>query len=404
MKKMIKLNQKETAEFSFEEIVEKYQNYLNNTVWGYFSTLKKLEQHTSHLDKEDLYQQALIALYKAYNNYDYDYKHNNPNDNYDETDKMGFYPYMDKMVKGEMSRLYRDELKLRRKDYNIHEINLNSFDTPICKNSDDKDMFLSDIIADEDDNYASLLDSMEVFKLFKFLSIEEKEIMHDRYFNDLTQLELARKYKVSQAQISRTIRKSIKKIQSGEIKEKEDMAKRSKVDYSEVKKMLYDNARDTISYHDLISDVAKRFKIKDTTMVSNLYRLYGADVISEIKNKCKADASRMVNRINPQDLLQSDNEVMPSIAPIETPKYPNNIDLSNTIIKQDPVNNALNGLRIKSLEVEFDSFIGDFKEDTMVMDLYCYDEEDLNRLTIEDLEKFKSDIDKAINLLKMFNQ
>lgn len=347
MKKMMKLNQNSTGEYSFEEIVSFYSNYLNKAVSIQFEMLKKMDQHTIHIDKEDVFQYALIGLNKAYNNYNYYYKSDNPDDKYDEQDHMGFFPYMDRMVKGEIKRYCRDELKLRRKDYNMHEIKMSSLNAPVVSNNngDDKEMFYSDIIEDNFDGFNELLDTLEIESILDLVDTKERDLIYDRFFNDMTQVELAKKYKVTQVQISRNLTKILKKI-----KERIEMKK---------------------------------------------------------KNANK----RAVNRINPMELAQESKTktIMPEIkntdlepkVHITMPELKPELEITQTptIVVE---NNALSGLRVKNMEIEFDCFSASFNNKGLVMDLYDYDEEELNVLTIEDLERFKSDIDKAINLLKMF--
>jgi len=75
---------------------------------------------------------------------------------------------------------------------------------------DNKNVELYDIVSYEETGYnENILDlKIELEKLPK----EEKELIIDRYFNDLTQSEVSKKQNTSQAQISRSEAKILKKL------------------------------------------------------------------------------------------------------------------------------------------------------------------------------------------------
>lgn len=85
-----------------------------------------------------------------------------------------------------------------------------SLDYALNEEDDNKNIELYDIVSYEESGYnESILDlKMELEKL----SSEEKELIIDRYFNDLTQSEVSKKQNTSQAQISRNEAKILKKL------------------------------------------------------------------------------------------------------------------------------------------------------------------------------------------------
>lgn len=85
-----------------------------------------------------------------------------------------------------------------------------SLDYALNEEDDNKNVELYDLVSYEEAGYnESILDlKMELEKL----PMEEKELIIDRYFNDLTQSEVSKKQNTSQAQISRSEAKILKKL------------------------------------------------------------------------------------------------------------------------------------------------------------------------------------------------
>jgi len=85
-----------------------------------------------------------------------------------------------------------------------------SLDYALNEEDDNKNVELYDIVSYEETGYnENILDlKIELEKLPK----EEKELIIDRYFNDLTQSEVSKKQNTSQAQISRSEAKILKKL------------------------------------------------------------------------------------------------------------------------------------------------------------------------------------------------
>lgn len=76
----------------------------------------------------------------------------------------------------------------------------------------EKVMSDSDNIQSEDAEKNRLIDSMLLSDLLKSLTSEEQEIIRLRYYEELTQADIARRYKTSQVQISRMEKKILLKL------------------------------------------------------------------------------------------------------------------------------------------------------------------------------------------------
>lgn len=181
--------------------------------WEYYRYSQKFEMHMSHIDKDDLKQIADIAIFKAYDRYDHEFT-KDEYENYDKKNCIGFYPFLKKTIKGEILRYIRDSLKIRRKDYNIHEIAVTSSDMPLSNQKGDSEIFLKDIIEDEysSNDFKTLELKLEIEEYMNYLTDIEKNIVHSRFYENLTQKQIGEKYNMSQVHVSRVLKKAIEKM------------------------------------------------------------------------------------------------------------------------------------------------------------------------------------------------
>lgn len=186
-------------------------------------------------NKEDLYQVGCIGFIKAYKNYK-------------EDKNCKFTTYAFTYILGEMKRLVREDKSIKistnlsrlntriDKTYNLltqkylrlptikevadyleideylvseainSNLSIKSIDEPI--NNDGKDITLQDMIG-----YSNNIDELIYLRnnLSK-LTKEEKEIINNRYINDLTQSETSKKMGISQVQVSRKEQKVLQKL------------------------------------------------------------------------------------------------------------------------------------------------------------------------------------------------
>ncbi len=180
-----------------------------------------------NVDKEDLYQAGVVGLLKAYKNYKYD-------------GKTKFSSYAYKYIYGEMYLLVnnnslkvdKDSIKLakliEKSRYSLaQKINKipsdeelsNFLNIPLNTIQDISSLSSEMVSLDEDDTLYNKLsknenydNSLLIVQGLKYLTDEEKKIIIDRYYNDLTQDEIAKKMELSQVTVSRYEKRSLTKL------------------------------------------------------------------------------------------------------------------------------------------------------------------------------------------------
>lgn len=166
----------------YEEIYLKNQNIVYK-----FATTYKL------LNDEDMMQNLRMAMFRAIKNFD-------------NTKGFALSTYVYIALYHEYKYSFRDKnLKL---DYTSN----------IVKDEDGKQSDIFDFIADnnvKDIDYE--LDKRDIFDIiYSYLDtcdLETKNVFYDYYFNNVKQKEIAEKYNLSQGQVSRKIKTTIKVLQ-----------------------------------------------------------------------------------------------------------------------------------------------------------------------------------------------
>ncbi len=87
-----------------------------------------------------------------------------------------------------------------------------SLDLTYDANNDDKDMNLADLIGEEDVYFSKIENNDFLIRTMKKLNEIEKKIFVDRYFNDKTQVVIAKELNISQMTVSRIEKKIIEKL------------------------------------------------------------------------------------------------------------------------------------------------------------------------------------------------
>lgn len=194
-------------------------------------------KYQGYSDKEDLYQQGMIGLINAYNNFDRDKnvkfstyafpfvvgevsKYVRENNNIKvsrDLIKLGrkINEYIDKHyeVRGYKPSIKDISLMLGIKEEKVHlalnaSLKTKSLDDEI--NDDGKVITLNDVTPTlEVISKEQMLDLKEAFK---YLSDEERFLLINRYYRDLTQSEIAQMLSVNQVYVSRLEKKALKKM------------------------------------------------------------------------------------------------------------------------------------------------------------------------------------------------
>lgn len=190
---------------------------------------------------DDLFQIGVIGLIKSI-------------DNFDVSKNVMFSTYAVPMIRGEIKRYVRDSVSILRvsrqvKDLAYHcfkakeeltqqlersptyeEISkyLNikkeqvkeafesfnpvmSFSEPI-NNTDEDSLELYDIISDPEDLEEKVITNLTLKTALNSLDEIERRIIDNRYFEDLTQMEVAQEFNISQAQVSRLEKQALKNM------------------------------------------------------------------------------------------------------------------------------------------------------------------------------------------------
>lgn len=214
---------------SVEDVIEENRNLI-------YSVCSKYQGYN---DKEDLYQVGVIGLMKAYKNFD-------------EARDVKFSTYAFLYIVGEVSsyvrenraiKVSRDMIRLGRKinEYIDKHIKVRGYaptvsdialmlDAPeekiisaldACRqtksldeeiNCEGKIITLLDVTPKKETLSKDVL--LDLKEAFSYLSDEEKMLVENRYFKDLTQSEVAKIMNVNQVYVSRMEKKVLKKMKS----------------------------------------------------------------------------------------------------------------------------------------------------------------------------------------------
>jgi RNA polymerase sigma-B factor len=87
-----------------------------------------------------------------------------------------------------------------------------SLDAPVAK-QDDTTVSLGERLGGDDDGYGRAEQRVLLDGLLRGVSPRDREILHMRYFEDMTQAEIGEVFGVSQMQVSRLVRNSIERMQ-----------------------------------------------------------------------------------------------------------------------------------------------------------------------------------------------
>ena len=191
-------------------------------------------------EQEDLFQIGSIGLIKAIDKFDLNYQ-------------VRFSTYAVPMIVGEIKRFLRDDgiLKVSRSikenQYKIYKVReemekklgrepdmgelSKAMDMPVEElamtmesaaevdsiyktvyQGDGTDLQLVDRLPEKEDSHQKLLDKIFLEEMLRKLEPEERQLIGLRYFQDMTQMDVAKKMGVSQVQVSRMEKRILKKL------------------------------------------------------------------------------------------------------------------------------------------------------------------------------------------------
>ena len=208
-------------------------NYL---IEEYKPLILSIAKKFNNIEKEDLFQAGALGLKKAF-------------DNYDETSATKFSTYAYKYIYGEMYNLiYKNsDLKITKDTLKLYKSIIKTYQLLTQKNNKipttleiamtlevEESLINAVIISCQkapslDANYCDDKDIKEVINIEENISLDdkiflndainqlqepEKTIMKQRYYNDLTQSEIAALLGISQVKVSRYEKKGIEKMRT----------------------------------------------------------------------------------------------------------------------------------------------------------------------------------------------
>mgnify|MGYP001043284377 CR=1 FL=1 len=212
--------------------------YIKGNLRLVLSVIQRFSGSSENID--DLFQIGCIGLIKAI-------------DNFDLSQNVKFSTYAVPMIMGEIRRYLRDNQVIRvsrhlkdlsyqlfrlkeaymhehhqepsveylAKQCNVKEKDvIDALDScqsvlsifePIYSSEGDE-LYLLDQIRDEHDDISKERDLIALEKSMKILNERENEIIHKRYYDDMTQMEIAKEMGISQAQVSRLEKNAIQAL------------------------------------------------------------------------------------------------------------------------------------------------------------------------------------------------
>lgn len=205
----------------------------NELIEAHMGLIKKIANKFYNVSREDLIQVGVIGLLKAYQNF---------RDTSEAKFSTYAYPYIfgemyqlvnsnrDIKVSKELLKLYKVVQKTRYElaqrlgyipsddevaeflemDYNLVREAVACSSAMISLDDEASELNLHEVIADQHTVNADL--KIDIDDSFKVLDSCEKEIIKARYYDDLTQSEVAKKLNMTQVMVSRYEKKSLEKM------------------------------------------------------------------------------------------------------------------------------------------------------------------------------------------------
>lgn len=205
----------------------------NELIANHMGLIKKIASKFYNYEREDLIQVGVIGLMKAYQNfkdngttlfstYAYNYifgemyalVNNNKNIKVSK-ELLKLYRIVEKTryeLAQKYSRLvtYEEVALYLEQDVKMVMEAVNSAQTMMSLDDEANELNLHEVIPDKKANNVDL--KIDLDDSFKVLNPEEQEIIKARYYEDLTQSEVAKKLNMTQVMVSRYEKKSLEKL------------------------------------------------------------------------------------------------------------------------------------------------------------------------------------------------
>lgn len=205
----------------------------NELIENHMGLIKNIASEFYMADKEDLIQVGVMGLLKAYKNFKdtntakfstyaypyifgemYNFVNSNKNikvsRNYLKIYKLVEKTRYDLAQKQGVIPTYEDVANYLELDVNIVSEAVLSAQTMISLDDEANELNLHEVLPDKKSNNIDL--KLDLDNSFKVLNEEEQVIIRSRYYEDLTQSEVARKLNMTQVMVSRYEKRSLEKM------------------------------------------------------------------------------------------------------------------------------------------------------------------------------------------------
>lgn len=372
MKKLLKIDKDLIEELSYEEVIERYEPFLNKKILDYTVHYnKKFFKHDYAFSKEDLKQIALISAFKAY-------------DTYDINKDVLFYSYLLKQVAYGFSKYARDIIRVRKEGCNQYLYSEFSLDIINLNKDGQENSSIEDKIPNNYNLEEEIVNKLTVEQMLNTLTEKEKKIIKLLYFERKTQVEISAIMNTTQVQISRILKKTLKKMKENtnniNINKEKDMSK-TKIVSEEILNYFEENANDK----DRLLDFIKEYSNKINTSPSIIISILKKDPIrfEKIKNKFKRNKNNNV-----------ENETISLKIPVKDIEKNTSIKNNNILTTENVIskNNPFSDIKINNISLIMSCCEPIINKEKINLNI----KSDIK--TREDLIILKDEISKIINM------
>lgn len=203
IRKKIKLSDGEIALMNFDEFFEQFKKLKSHFIYGKFKNLISLRLNSNYsvTTYEDIDAVANLALFNTFNNYDIEKGAN-------ATTLCSHYIISD--ITKHISRIEKiDNYKPDKKNFFM---NITSIDNIVGFNDNGTKLSVGDFLLDNKNHFDNIHNNILLEKGFKELSKDDEELLKLYFYQNMTQVELAKMFNTTQVVISRRIKKILKKM------------------------------------------------------------------------------------------------------------------------------------------------------------------------------------------------
>lgn len=368
MKKLVRIDEHNWGEYTVEELLEKYDLYLEKVSWSFHRYVERtFPARASMLEKDDFKQIAMMCLMKAFANYDKD-------------KNVAFFSLFDKYVQNMCLRTIYETLRLRRQCNEGNTV-VKSMDEPCYYSDTIGDVYYADMVIDERvDVEAKVIQNITIETCLSVLTEVEKNVIVGTYYDSKTQKEIAAEVGISQAHICRVLKRALKKMRRAAEQgkpvpvkgEKENMSRKPNM-YKKALLHLRHHAKEGENLQLLLEAFAKEHSLEVDALYEKLMDDYGPEMIRLI-SVCSSSGKQTEESLE-----------------IDVHEQEEQIDVVSASALDLP---ALSDVKIVRFDVELKMCTASLQEDVTRLSIAN------NSLNEDGLIQLKHDIDRILEIRK----